>query len=501
MKKGIKLSLNIKTALKTAILTLFLGLFLFDVALADVILAPFTDDFETYSTGNLPSPWVKDPNSAYSYWIVNTEKAYSGSKSIKSQQSASVASQYRTFDAWTTGAFEFYFFPTATSSSSYVFSFSLNSASYEEFRFYYNGNGHFYNVSAGNVNTDLGLANLNQWNKIQLQFDSPNKKIRYNINNAGWTDWLGGYWQSGASVQKVYITYYVSANAPVYLDKIDNVITPISSIGGTPDVFPTNPPDQAETIVNWASTTFSGQVKIPNDYEGTCHQMDIKIMPWAECLYSENQIISFNLGNLTKNYTFDYSTTTAIQIPSAFCPYLSVSYVIFCVRNNELEQFYHWKNAYIKYSAETPSPTLAPWITELPTSTEEVSCDNYSGIDKFICEIRNFFAGLFTPSPEKILNLKQKIETLKTQFPVNYISKTKDFFDDLNNQLSEDIPVLAFTIPFSTSTQNVDFQFWQASISFAGISQTILAIFKTFFTGLFILIFVAWAINFIKRIL
>jgi hypothetical protein len=60
---------------------------------------------------------------------------------------------------------------------------------------------------------------------------------------------------------------------------------------------------------------------------------------------------------------------------------------------------------------------------------------------------------------------------------------------------------LAFTIPFSTSTQNVDFQFWQASISFAGISQTILAIFKTFFTGLFILIFVTWAINFIKRIL
>jgi hypothetical protein len=178
-----------------------------------------------------------------------------------------------------------------------------------------------------------------------------------------------------------------------------------------------------------------------------------------------------------------------------------VSYVISCVRNNELEQFYHWKNAYIKYSAETPSPTLAPYITELPTSTEEVSCDNYSGIDKFICEIRNFFAGLFTPSPEKILNLKQKIETLKTQFPINYISKTKDFFDDLNNQLNEDIPVLAFTIPFSTSTQNVDFQFWQASISFAGISQTILAIFKTFFTGLFILIFVTWAINFIKRIL
>lgn len=487
IKKGIKLSLNIKTALKTAILTLFLGLFLFNVALA---VAPFSDDFETYSTGNLPSPWEKDPSSDYSYWIVNTEKSYSGSKSIKSQQSAFYVEQYRIFNPIDTGEFEFYLFPTATSSQILIFQFSLFSTSSQEFYFFYSGNGNFYD-RAGTI---LGSANLNQWNKIQLEFDSPNKKIRYKINNSFWTDWILNYGLSGNPIQKVSLTYNVSANAPVYLDTFNS--GPIF-----PDVFPINPPDQAETITDWASTTFSGEVKIPNGYNGICHQMDIKIDPWTECLYSGGQIISFNLGNLIQNQTFDYSTTTAIQIPSAFCPYLSVSYVISCVRNNELEQFYHWKNAYIKYSAETPSPTLAPWITELPTSTAEVSCDEYSGIDKFICEIRNFFAGLFTPSPEKILNLKQKIETLKTQFPVNYISKTKDFFDDLNNQLSEDIPVLAFTIPFATSTQNVDFQFWQASISFAGLSQTILTIFKTFFTGFFILIFVAWAVNFIKRIL
>ena len=501
--------LDIKKGLKIAILTLFLGLFLFNVALADIIPAPFTDDFETYPTGNLPSPWVKDPNSAYAYWIVTTEKAYSGSKSIKSQQSASVAEQYRTFNDTATGGFEFYFFPTATSSSEYVFDFRLvsasNSAYYVEFEFFYSGDGHFYNISAGNVKTDLGLANLNKWNKIQLQFDSPNKKIRYNINDTGWTDWLGGRWQSGAPIQRVYITYIVSANAPVYLDKIDNVITPIlakpSSYYLNWDLEkPTTCQFPEPSKYNQVSSTTNFEVKgilaIPNDNPYIWYQLRLKF--WN---YNTNQILYFDydLPNLTKNqtYTFDYF----LDISSILST--STDLIAFSLRaygkdnsGNVYEDLYP-PDCIIYLGLISEQPIFTPPEIQFPPQPELEDCSQYNIPDRWICEIKNAIKSIFLPSSEKINQLKQTMDLFKQKFPFNYINLFTNFYQDIYNGINE-----TSTIRFKILGQsgNVDLAFWENQATIGGITQTFSHIIYNIFLFLFLFIFVLWLISYLKRI-
>jgi hypothetical protein len=133
----------------------------------------------------------------------------------------------------------------------------------------------------------------------------------------------------------------------------------------------------------------------------------------------------------------------------------------------------------------------------LPELPELEVCTGYGLTERILCEIKNFFYRLFVPSPEKVSEIKDTLELIKTKFPYNYILEIKDFFEYLKDSIDEDQGI-DFSILGNSGTVNLEF--WNSTTTVAGVGQSFLTIFKTFTRFLLILIFGLWCFSFIKRI-
>jgi len=124
-------------------------------------------------------------------------------------------------------------------------------------------------------------------------------------------------------------------------------------------------------------------------------------------------------------------------------------------------------------------------------------CSLLSGVEKWLCDIKNFVAGIFLPSQEKMDSLYQSIMSLKDKFPFNYIGIIKDFFTDIKNELasSKEIPIKIFGVE-----GNVDFSFWDKTVVIGGLSETFGNILIDFTSFIILLSFFVWLMSFIRRI-
>ena len=138
-----------------------------------------------------------------------------------------------------------------------------------------------------------------------------------------------------------------------------------------------------------------------------------------------------------------------------------------------------------------------PLILGLPELPALEDCSAYGVTERLLCEIKNFFYRLFVPSPEKITELKTTLDLVKTKFPYNYILAVKDFFIYLKDNINESQEI-TFSILGQSGTLNLSF--WNTTTTLAGVNQSFLNIFKTFFKFLIVLVFVLWCFSFIKRI-
>ena len=138
------------------------------------------------------------------------------------------------------------------------------------------------------------------------------------------------------------------------------------------------------------------------------------------------------------------------------------------------------------------APPEAEW--EAPTLEE---CGALSGVEKWLCEIKNFIAGLFMPTQEKVDDLKKTIGNFKTKFPFNYANSLSAFFQTIRTSLDtpKDIPV-----EILGKTGNVNFNFLNATGTIGGTSETFKDMLYDFTTALIIFAFVLWIVSFIKRI-
>lgn len=141
----------------------------------------------------------------------------------------------------------------------------------------------------------------------------------------------------------------------------------------------------------------------------------------------------------------------------------------------------------LDYCYNTPAP-------EVPAME---SCEGLGITERILCEIKNFFYGLFVPTPAKISELKDTLNLIKIKFPYNYILVIKDFFYYLKDNINE-----SQTINFSILGEAgvINWSFWNSNTMLAGVSQSFLNIFRVFLKFLVILIFGLWCFNFIKRI-
>jgi len=124
-------------------------------------------------------------------------------------------------------------------------------------------------------------------------------------------------------------------------------------------------------------------------------------------------------------------------------------------------------------------------------------CSTLSGTEKWLCDIKNFFAGLFMPSQEKVNRIYNDLQAFKLKFPFNYIGILKGFFRDIEQSLetSKTIPVKLLG-----NEKNVDFSFFNTITTIGGETETFKNVWYDF-SSIFILIgFVGWLISFVKRI-
>jgi hypothetical protein len=77
------------------------------------------------------------------------------------------------------------------------------------------------------------------------------------------------------------------------------------------------------------------------------------------------------------------------------------------------------------------------------------------------------------------------------------LKAVQTFFTDVQSGLDED-KAIAFEVFGQAGTMDVTF--WNTPVTIGGVSQSIGAIFKSFIAALFVISFLAWSINFVKRI-
>lgn len=139
----------------------------------------------------------------------------------------------------------------------------------------------------------------------------------------------------------------------------------------------------------------------------------------------------------------------------------------------------------------TIPPEQADW--EVPDIED---CGELSGVELWLCEIKNDIAGAFMPSQAKVEALYQTIGAFKEKFPFNYISSFNNFFTGI----SEDLEATT-TIPIEIlgATSSVNFAFWNATTTIGGEVETFKNILYDFTTFVFLMGWFVWFISLIRR--
>jgi hypothetical protein len=159
--------------------------------------------------------------------------------------------------------------------------------------------------------------------------------------------------------------------------------------------------------------------------------------------------------------------------------------------------FCEWKdigfgNKCYMYEPITP-PLQGGW--EVPALED---CEVLSGVEKWLCNIKNFIAGIFMPTQAKINEFYMTMGTFKDKFPFNYARALNGFFADIKEgfDTEKNIPVKILG-----QTGNVNFAFWGASSTIGGVPENLGNIVKDVSTVIILLAFLVWLISFIKRFL
>lgn len=126
------------------------------------------------------------------------------------------------------------------------------------------------------------------------------------------------------------------------------------------------------------------------------------------------------------------------------------------------------------------------------------NCEGLGTIETWLCEIKNFIAGIFMPTKEKVNEFYATIGAFKEKFPFNYARSLSDFFSAIKTGFAteKDIP-----IKILNASSTVSFAFWNASATIGGQSEYLKNIVKDFSTLIILLAFLVWLIGFIKRFL
>lgn len=292
----------------------------------------------------------------------------------------------------------------------------------------------------------VGSIVANTWVLVEAEFDPTNDLWRARVDNSEWSE---------TSFFNSYITIftikdYWTATENIYFDDFGTKAG-VCMLGACSNCDTGESCLENECIWEY----------LPTYDRWECHNVWIPYVPGCGTGFQESCY-----GCYTQE-------TCESAVPTGVCEWVDKGYGLGCYPTEEV-------------------PEEAVW--EVPTLEE---CGELSGVEKWLCEIKNWLAGLFMPTQEKVNNLKITIDNFKAKFPFNYANSLSVFFDTIKTSLAtpKDIPVEIFG-----NSGNLNFGFLEATGTIGGTSETIKNILYDFTTALIVIGFLFWIISFIKRI-
>jgi hypothetical protein len=269
--------------------------------------------------------------------------------------------------------------------------------------------------------------------------------------------------------------------------------TPIGST--TFDVYFASGGDIEQSIYSWFQILPAG-TGVEIQFSGNCAD-GIEISRYGSGMYEKVSCfwwytLEVEWNNNTALWKFRLKNVDWSENYSVYSGYFSVLQfwadsgnglaTIYIDNISAVSEAYQWP---LPYFPETPPP---------PFATED--CSGYNLMERLICELKNFVAGIFIPDATSTAKLQQNLDLVKQRAPYNYISATKEFFISANASLTTSTPEISIL----GATGTLDFSLLNTTTTFAGTEQNISTILRGFFTFILILGFIFWAIGYLRKI-
>jgi hypothetical protein len=275
-------------------------------------------------------------------------------------------------------------------------------------------------------------------------------------------------------------------HAKSYIDAISTPIYPPASSDLTALVLPAYPPTNSTTTLSGGQVGFNGLYSYNTSTDFTIYGLKAVLTDIAD------PSIQFTFDkDISENTSGSYTILGSLPDGTFLISWL----------------FGYYDNAGFKfyYPAQDPAYVIMENSTYSATGTEAIyptipqdDCSLVSGVENWLCNIKNFFSNIFYISPAKMEELNSSLDKMKDKFPYNYIAIDQDFFTDLKNGIN---PTSTISLTIMGNSQIINFGVLQNSTgTVAGTTQNTSNVLKNLFSIIILLGFLIYAINFGRRI-
>jgi hypothetical protein len=457
-----------------------------------IAAAPFNDDFDSYTVGG----------GNQGGWGGNgcqVESAVYNSSPNSLRCGNATQSYYKSGTSLSSGTW-YWKFKSGFTGTAYV-DFFFGSSVGETF-LSVSDNGASDNVADGtHGHAPVTTITENDWHDFGIEWTATQWRIYV---DGTWYEWNT---MTGAeNIEFVNMIGNNYGNGYYYLDDWSDaspVVPPVA--GWYPILTPTAPVSGQTNTVDFDNFSVAGSISIPTDDTYVWQKL---YATFTNTKGIDSVTVEITLPDLASGDSFNYSATSTIANATSTDVY-EVNYSAWGYWCDPLYPEYCGKLG-LSYPFEisptfisegsTPGGGIPPIVVSQwsPPTLEDCTVPTYSILEKFTCQIQNALLGLVIPSAASVNNLFAVFQTFQQKFPFSYVNEISTSFNTIRAALNESATI---SVKVFGQSGNISLAFWSQPATIGGVTTTIGATFKVILTFFLLLIFLAWGIGYLHRIL
>jgi hypothetical protein len=475
----------------------------------------FTDDFEGYSLGyTTGTVWANGAN-GNKCRFVNTAR-YSGTQSMSCSYTAGYYNEATRTTATVDDGEWFFWVNVNAVQTNHAWIKFLNGSS-ECGALYFAKSGTSVEVRgcksaiqsyASCASYDvIATIPMNTWTNLGFKWDISAGKFWYSVNGVLGNE-IAKYGSCGSGIggMDIFMQDYTNSAATFYIDDISGT-SPIPPVvaGFYPILTPTAPVSGETNTVDFDDFDITGSISIPSDNTYIWKKL---YATFTNTKGIDSVTAEITLNDLAAGDSFNYSATSSIANATSTDVY-SVSYSAWGYWCDPLQPDYCGKLGLSypfeiepTYISEGSSPAggIAPIVVSqwTPPVLEDCTIPTYSILERLTCQIQNALLGLVIPSSSSVNNLFAVFQSFQQKFPFSYVNEIATTFNTVRAALNESATI---SVKVFGQSGNISLAFWSTPATIAGVTTTIGATIKVILTFFLLLIFLAWGIGYLHRIL